>query len=102
LKNHVVMSQRTPQKCVNILHQIHGCLATKDNHDSWGMCAISIECKTIMITVLTFMSGMDPRTIRVTWIGMVGMLGVWSVWCFGQTAALYSMICLMLRFEKRC
>jgi hypothetical protein len=29
-----------------------------------------------MIVVLTVMSGMDPHTIRVTWVGMVGMLGV--------------------------
>jgi hypothetical protein len=29
-----------------------------------------------MTVVLTVMSGMDPHTIRVTWVGMVGMLGV--------------------------
>jgi hypothetical protein len=29
-----------------------------------------------MIVVLTIMSGMDPHTIRESWIGMVGMLGV--------------------------
>jgi hypothetical protein len=33
-----------------------------------------------MIVVLIVMSGMDPRMIRVTWIGMVGMLG-WLVSC---------------------
>jgi hypothetical protein len=26
--------------------------------------------------MLMVMSGVDPHTIRVTWIGMVGMLGV--------------------------
>jgi hypothetical protein len=29
-----------------------------------------------MIVVLTLMSGMNPHTIRVTWVGMAGMLGV--------------------------
>jgi hypothetical protein len=34
-----------------------------------------------MTVMLTFMSGMDAHTIRVTWIGMVGMLG-WFVSLF--------------------
>jgi hypothetical protein len=33
-----------------------------------------------MIAMLMVMSGMDPHTIRVTWVGMVGMLGV-SQYC---------------------
>jgi hypothetical protein len=41
-------------------------VATKDNHDSWGMCTTSVECRTVMIAVLTVMSGMDPHTIRET------------------------------------
>jgi hypothetical protein len=52
------------------------CLATKDNLDSWGMCTISAECRTVLTAVLPVMSGMDPHTIRVTWIGMVGMMGI--------------------------
>jgi hypothetical protein len=53
------------------------CLATKDNHDSWGMCiTTSTECRTVMIAMLTVMSGMDPRMIRETCDGMVGMSGV--------------------------
>jgi hypothetical protein len=36
---------------------------------------MSVECRTIMTVTLMVMSGMDPHTIRVTWIGMVGMLG---------------------------
>jgi hypothetical protein len=28
-----------------------------------------------MTVVLMVMSGMNPHTIRVTWIGMIGMLG---------------------------
>jgi hypothetical protein len=35
-----------------------------------------------MTAVLIVISGMDPHTIRVTWIGMVGMLAVWSVLLF--------------------
>jgi hypothetical protein len=53
----------------------------KYNHDSWGICTTSVECRTIMTVMLTFMSGMDAHTIRVTWIGMVGMLG-WFVSLF--------------------
>jgi hypothetical protein len=30
-----------------------------------------------MIVVLMVMSGMDPHTIRETWVGMVGLLGVY-------------------------
>jgi hypothetical protein len=66
----------TRRKCVKVFCQINGCLATKDNCDSWGMCTTSVECKTIITVMLTVMSGMDPHTIRVTWVGMVGMLGV--------------------------
>jgi hypothetical protein len=62
--------------CVKVFCQIDGCLATKDNHDSWGMCTTFVECRTIIIVMLTVMSGMDPHTIRVTWIGNVGMLRV--------------------------
>jgi hypothetical protein len=38
--------------------------AIQDGQDLWGMCTISIECKTILISVLTFVSGMDPHMIR--------------------------------------
>jgi hypothetical protein len=51
-------------------------LATKDNHESWGMCTTSIKCKTVMIVMLTVMSSIEPHTIRETWVGMVGLLGV--------------------------
>jgi hypothetical protein len=56
--------------------QINGCLATKDNDDSWGMCTTFVECRTVMTAVLTVMSGMDPHMIIVIWVGMVGMLRV--------------------------
>jgi hypothetical protein len=68
-----------------VFHRINGCLATKDNHDSCGMCTTSAECKTVMIVVLTVISGMDPHKIRVTWVGMVGMLG-WLVSCDRTTS----------------
>jgi hypothetical protein len=35
----------------------------KDNHDSWGMCTTSTECKTVIIVVLMVMSEMDPHMI---------------------------------------
>jgi hypothetical protein len=44
------------------------------------MCMTSTEYRNVMIVMLTVMSGMDPHTIRVTWIGMVGMSG-WLVSC---------------------
>jgi hypothetical protein len=42
---------------------------SKDNHDSWGMCTVCAECKTVIIAVLTVMSGMDPHMISGTWDG---------------------------------
>jgi hypothetical protein len=38
-----------------------------DNHDSWGTCTTSAECKTVKTVVLTVMSGMDPHMISGTW-----------------------------------
>jgi hypothetical protein len=34
---------------------------SEDNHDSWVRCTASVECKTVIIAVLTVMSGMDPH-----------------------------------------
>jgi hypothetical protein len=36
---------------------------SKDNHDSWGTCTSSAECKTVITVVLTVMSDMDPHII---------------------------------------
>jgi hypothetical protein len=58
-----------------VLCRANKCLVTKYNHDSWGMCTTSTECRTVMTVVLTVMSGMDPHTIRETWIGMDGLVG---------------------------
>jgi hypothetical protein len=54
----------------------------EDNHDSWVMCTTSAECKTVIIAVLTVMSGMDPHMIRWNlgwvWFDLVG-LSKWIV-----------------------
>jgi hypothetical protein len=36
---------------------------SKDNHDSWGTCTTSVECKTVITVMLTAMSGMDPHMV---------------------------------------
>jgi hypothetical protein len=50
---------------------------SKDNHDSWGTCTTSIDCKTIITVVLTFMSGMDPHMIsgNLGWVFVKSQLG---------------------------
>jgi hypothetical protein len=52
-------------------HLYNGYLASKDDHNSWGMCITSAKCKTIIIAVLTVMSGMDPHMISgdLAWVG---------------------------------
>jgi hypothetical protein len=56
--------------CKGILHHINECLVNKDNHDSWGMCKTSIECRAVMTAVLMVMSDMDPHTITgLVWLG---------------------------------
>jgi hypothetical protein len=52
---------------------------SKDNRDSWGTCTTSVECRSVIIVVLTVMSGMDPHIISGTcdefwlslWLGCV-------------------------------
>jgi hypothetical protein len=60
-------------------HLYNGYPASKDDHDSWGMCTTSIESQTVMTVVLTVMSGMDPHMISGTWVGLVLMGQFWSV-----------------------
>jgi hypothetical protein len=58
---------------------------SKDNHDSWGTCTTYAECRTIIITVLMVMSGMDPHMISgnlgwifvKSWLGCVQMGFIW-------------------------
>jgi hypothetical protein len=46
---------------------------SEDNHDSWGTCTTSAECKTVITVVLMVMSGMDPHMISGTqvWVDRV-------------------------------
>jgi hypothetical protein len=46
---------------------------SEDNHDSWGTCTTSAECKIVITAVLMVMSGMDPHMIRETrvWVDRV-------------------------------
>jgi hypothetical protein len=44
----------------------------KDDHDSWGTCTTLAECKTVITSVLTVMSGMDPHMIS----GNLGRFGL--------------------------
>jgi hypothetical protein len=52
-------------------HLYNGYPAIRDDHDSWGMCTTSAECKTVIIAILTVMSGMDPHMISGTQVGLV-------------------------------
>jgi hypothetical protein len=49
----------------------NGYPATKDDHDSWGTCTTSVECKTVITAVPTVMNGMDPHMISGTRVGLV-------------------------------
>jgi hypothetical protein len=54
-------------------HLYNGYLASRDDHDSWGMCTTSVECKTVITVVLLVMSSMDPHVIsgNLGWVGLV-------------------------------
>jgi hypothetical protein len=52
---------------------------SEDNHDSWGTCTTSAECKTVITAVLTVMSGMDPHMISGTQVGLIESSMVSSV-----------------------
>jgi hypothetical protein len=62
----------TPDVCKGT-HLYNGYLAIKDDCDSWAMCTTSVECKTVITTMLMIMSGMDPHMISVTRVGLVGL-----------------------------
>jgi hypothetical protein len=56
---------------------------SEDNHDSWVTCtaSASAECKTIIIAVLTVMSGMDPHMISGNpGFGLVWFGSIWFGW----------------------
>jgi hypothetical protein len=50
---------------------------SKDNHDSWGSCTTSAECKTIITVMLMIMSGIDPQMIsgNLGWVFVKSRLG---------------------------
>jgi hypothetical protein len=67
----------TPEVCKGT-RLYNGYPAIKDDRDSWGMCTTSAECKTVIIVVLTVMSGMDHHMISGTRVGLV-VLGLVSL-----------------------
>jgi hypothetical protein len=77
------------------------CLTAKDNHDSWGMCTTSAEYRTIMTAMLMVTGGMDPHTIRITWVGMIGKSGVGQSCTLGRATAVDSVVCSMPHFEEK-
>jgi hypothetical protein len=49
----------------------NGYPAIKNDHDSWGICTTSAECKTVITVMLTVMCDMDPHMISGTRVGLV-------------------------------
>jgi hypothetical protein len=57
--------------CVRVLIGTMSIRLSKDNHDSWGMCTTSTECKTVITVMLMVISDMDPHMISGTWDGLL-------------------------------
>jgi hypothetical protein len=75
LNSLVVISWHTVWMCVRLLVGTTSIRLSEDNHDSWGMCTTSAECKTVRTAMLTVMSSMDPHMISGnTGFGLVGLL----------------------------
>jgi hypothetical protein len=68
----------TPEVCKGA-HLYNGYSTSNDDHNSWGMCTISVEIQTVMTVVLTIMNGMDPHLISGSWVGLVWLGQFWSV-----------------------
>jgi hypothetical protein len=65
----------TPEVCKGA-HMYNGYPASKDDHDTWGMCTTSVESQIVLTAVLMVKSGMDPHMIS----GNLGRFGlVWLV-----------------------
>jgi hypothetical protein len=89
LNSLVVISWHTPWKCVRVLVGTMSIQLSEDNHDSWVTCTTSAECKTVITTVLTVMSDMDPHMIswNLRWVWLV--LSMWvSLGCGSVTVRL--------------
>jgi hypothetical protein len=69
----------TPEVCKGT-HLYNGYPAIHDDHDSWGMCTTSIECKIVITVVLTVISSMDPHKISETWVRLVELGLVSLIW----------------------
>jgi hypothetical protein len=76
------LDETIEQSCSDFLaHTLEVCKSAhrynEYNHDSWVTCTASAECKTIIIAVLTVMSGMDPHMIsgnpRFGWVALIGL-----------------------------
>jgi hypothetical protein len=63
----------TPEVCKGA-HLYNGYLASKVDHDSWGTCTTSAECKTVITAMLRVKSSMDPHMIS----GNLGRVGWFS------------------------
>jgi hypothetical protein len=64
---------QTPKVCKGA-RMYNGYLSTKDDHDSWGTCTTSVECKIVIIAMLTVMNNMDPHMNS----GNLGRVGCFS------------------------
>jgi uncharacterized protein (DUF983 family) len=75
------LGQTIEQPCSNVLAHTseickgtrlyNGYLAIKDDYDSCGICTTFAKYKTVITTVLTVMSGIDPHMISGTQVGLV-------------------------------
>jgi hypothetical protein len=55
-------------------HLYNGYLASKDDHDSWGTCTTSIECKTVITVMLTV--GLVLLARSILYSGLYGVIDV--------------------------
>jgi hypothetical protein len=56
-------------------HLYNGFPASKDDHDSWGTCTTSTECKTVITAMLMVLSGIYPHMISGN-LGRFGLIGL--------------------------
>jgi hypothetical protein len=65
--------------CERVLVGTTSIWLSKDNHNSWGTCTTSAQCKTIITVVLTVVCDMDPHMISgnmgsfffMSWLGCI-------------------------------
>jgi hypothetical protein len=104
LNSLVVISWRTPWKCVRVLLGTMSVRLSEDNHDPWVMCTTSTECKIVITVMLMVMSGMDPHMISgnpgLGWFGLVGLTKWILLGCGSVTVRLRDAI--EVRTLRRC